>query len=246
VATAPNIVHISTLRSDQPIQFIHYSNPYNPQFRQFILSGNHIFLPVLRCFDLIGFIDGSRSPPTRVISVNGVNSTNPEFTCWHQQNKLILVWIFSSISELILAQVLNAETSFQLWQQLSQSHTSQSIAKVLELKFSLQTSKKGGSTCAQFIQHIQSLADRLRNIEISESDQDMILYTLQRLSSDYDSFVTALSMRQTSAIMLELQSLLLAHEVRVQANLKSSATPSAHLTSSFFPSSCSFYFWPYF
>jgi gag-polypeptide of LTR copia-type len=140
--------------------------------------------------------------------------------------------LFSSILASILAQVLNAETSHQLWQQLQISHTSQSVAKILELKLSLQTLKKDGSTCAQFIQHIQSLAYRLRSIGCQISDQDLVLYTLQGLGSDYESFVTAFSMRSADTSMLELQSLVLSHEARIQATSKSSASFSANLTSS--------------
>jgi gag-polypeptide of LTR copia-type len=118
----------------------------------------------------------------------------------------------------ILAQVLNAETSQQLWQQLQQSHTSQSVAKILELKLTLQTSKKG-SSCAQFLQHIQSIVDKLRSVGSAISDQDMMLYTLQGLNLEYESFITVFSMQQSNTSMIELQSLLLAHEARVLATL---------------------------
>jgi glycerol-3-phosphate O-acyltransferase len=96
-----------------------------------------------------------------------------------------------------LAQVLNASTSQQHWQQLLHTHTSQSIAKMLELKLLLQISKKGSSSCLQFIQHMQIIADRLRSIASDIFDQNLILYTLQRLGSEYETFVTAFSMRQT-------------------------------------------------
>jgi gag-polypeptide of LTR copia-type len=131
-----------------------------------------------------------------------------------------------------LAQVLHAETSLQLWQHLKQFHTSQFLAKVLELKLLLQTSKKGNLTCTQFIQHMQGLADRLRNVGSMITDQDLVIYILQGLDSEYDAFVTAFSMRQDSPSMSELHSLLLAHEARIQINLKSLSSTSAHLLSS--------------
>jgi hypothetical protein len=52
------------------------------------------------------------------------------------------------------------------------------------------------------------------------------------LGSNFESFVTPFSMRQPSTTMTSKLSLLLAHKDRIQANLKSTITPSAHLTSS--------------
>jgi gag-polypeptide of LTR copia-type len=128
--------------------------------------------------------------------------------------------------------MLNAETSHQLWNQLQQLYTSQSLAKVLELKLLLQTSKKGSLICAQFIQQIQSITDRLCSVGSTISIQDLVIYTLQGLGSEYDNFVTTFSMRTNSPSMTELQSLLLAHETRVQASVKALTNLSAHLTSS--------------
>jgi hypothetical protein len=42
---------------------------------------------------------------------------------------------------------------------------------------------------------MQSIADRLRSVGSDISDQDLILYTLQGLGSEYETFVTAFSMR---------------------------------------------------
>jgi gag-polypeptide of LTR copia-type len=40
---------------------------------------------------------------------------------------------------------------------------------------------------------MQYLADRLRSVGSDISDQDLVLYTLQGLSSDFETFVTAIS-----------------------------------------------------
>jgi gag-polypeptide of LTR copia-type len=111
-------------------------------------------------------------------------------------------------------------TSSQLWKYLTQLYNSQSLAKILEFKLKLQKIKKDNDTCAQYLQKIQSIADRLNSIGAPVSDQDLILYTLQGLGSEFESFVTALSLRQGSFSSIELHNLLLAHEARIQANLQ--------------------------
>jgi gag-polypeptide of LTR copia-type len=94
------------------------------------------------------YINGSDPPPSTLsASIDNVPTFNPAFQRWHQQDQLILAWIFNSISPSILAQVINCDISCQLWQTLQQIHTSQSLARVLELKIQLQTTKKSGSSC---------------------------------------------------------------------------------------------------
>jgi gag-polypeptide of LTR copia-type len=99
----------------------------------------------------------------------------------------------------------------------------------------LQTSKKGGSTCVQYLQHMQSIVDCLRSIESDVFEQDLILYILQGLGTDFDNFVTAVSMRSDSLTMVELHNLLLSHETRLRANLNSLSSvhlEKSHTTSS--------------
>jgi hypothetical protein len=98
---------------------------------------------VLRGHVLISFIDGRAFPPCPTItSSTGVISSNSGFKRWHQQDQLILVWLFTSISPPILAQVINCDASQKLWRAIKQFHTSQSPAKMLKSKLILQTSEK--------------------------------------------------------------------------------------------------------
>jgi gag-polypeptide of LTR copia-type len=218
-----------TIRSTTPIQFTHQIHT-SLSHDNFLLWKSQV-LPVLRGHGLVGFIDGSKSPPSQFYTTAaGVQESNPAYESWLQQDQLILAWIFSSISAPVLAQVIRCETSASVWSTLNQLHSSQSMAKILDLKLQLQTSKKGGVTCAQFIQHIQSIADQLRSIGTNVSDHDLVLYTLQGLGSEYESFVTALSMRSTYPSMIEFSALLLAHEARLLTNLRSASTTSVHLT----------------
>jgi Reverse transcriptase (RNA-dependent DNA polymerase)/gag-polypeptide of LTR copia-type len=217
------------VKSNAPVQFSH-------QIHTSLTSENYLVwrlqvLAALRGHGLVGFVDGSRSPPAQVLTTTGGStSINPELESWNQQDQLILSWLFSSISPSLLTQVVRCETSASLWCTLAQIHSSQSMAKILDLKLQLQTAKKGSDPCSQYLQKMQILADRLRSIGSDVSDSDLILYTMQGLSSDFESFVTALSMRATPPTMYEFSSLLLAHEARILTNLRSSSTSAVHLT----------------
>ncbi|KAJ3705686.1 hypothetical protein LUZ61_009391 [Rhynchospora tenuis] len=212
----------SSNNSDHSVQFTH-------QISTSLTSDNYLLwqfqvLPVLRGHGLMVFLDASRLPPQEYqVNADGVRSVNPDYDKWLRQDQLILAWILNSLSPQILAQVVNCNTTAQLWQYLQQLYNSQSLAKVLEYKLQLQTIRKGADTCAQYLQKIQNIADRLRSIGAAVSDQDLILHTLQGLGTEFESFVTAASMRQDQMSMEELHSHLLAQESRQRANFQASA-----------------------
>jgi gag-polypeptide of LTR copia-type len=219
----------TALTSKSPIQFSHQI--HTSLTAENFLVWRHQILPVLRGHALVSFIDGSTPPPDRFIFYAARNpSPNPAFDNWYQQDQLILSWMLSSISPFILSQVVRCETSLALWETINQLHSSQSMAKVLDLKLQLQTSKKGGSTCSQYLVQIQSLADRLRSVDHEISDQELILFIMQGLGSEFESFVTSLTTRYEFPSMIEFSSLLLAHEARLLNNLRSSSTSSVNLT----------------
>jgi gag-polypeptide of LTR copia-type/GAG-pre-integrase domain len=218
-----------SVRSTAPIQFSHHIHTTLDN-ENFLLWKSQVY-PVLRGHGLIGFLDGSRSAPDPLVSgTNGKNSLNPEHELWIQQDQLILAWLFSSISPSILSQIARCQTSAEVWNTLNHLHSSQSMAKILDLKLQLQTMKKGGSTCAEFLNKIQNLADRLRSIGTDVPDSELVMYIAQGLGSDFENFVTALSMRASTPSMTEFSTLLLAHEARLLTNLRSSTTSIVHLT----------------
>jgi gag-polypeptide of LTR copia-type len=62
------------------------------------------------------------------------------------------------------------------------------------------------------------------------SDHDLVVYALQGLGTEFDTFVTVFSMCQKSPSLNELKNLLLAHEARTLTNLRASSTSAVHLT----------------
>jgi gag-polypeptide of LTR copia-type/GAG-pre-integrase domain len=228
MANPPNPLPLS-IRSTTPIQLSHLIHTKLDN-ENFLLWKSQIY-HVLRGHGLIGFLDGSRSAPDPTVAgANGTSSPNPKHESWIQQDQLILAWLFSSISPSILSQIARCQSSAEAWRALNHLHSSQSMAKILDLKLQLQTMKKGGSTCAEFINKIQILADRLRSIGTDVPDSELVMYAAQGLGSDYENFVTAFSMRSSVPSMNEFSSLLLAHEARLLTSLRSSTTSVVHLT----------------
>jgi gag-polypeptide of LTR copia-type len=76
---------------------------------------------------------------------------------------------------------------------------------------------------------MQGITDQLRSVGAEISDQELVLYTLRRLGTKFDNFVTAISLKTNSVTMFELRSLIFSHEARQQTNLASLSTSMANL-----------------
>jgi hypothetical protein len=61
-------------------------------------------IPHVRGHDLIGFLDGTRLPPSDSISlIDESLVVNPDYIAWTRQDQLLLSWLLSTISESVVA-----------------------------------------------------------------------------------------------------------------------------------------------
>ena len=75
--------------------------------------------------------------------------------------------------------------------------------------------KKGSMTVHDYFLKIRAIADTLLSTGQSISDDELLLYILGGLSSDYDPVVVNLTLRQDSVSLQEAQFLLQSHEMRL-------------------------------
>ena len=67
---------------------------------------------------------------------------NPAYVNWRAQDQTLLSWLFSTISEGILSSVLNYNTAFDVWKSIEKQFGVQSEAKVMQLRYELDTLRK--------------------------------------------------------------------------------------------------------
>ncbi|KAF5458545.1 hypothetical protein F2P56_022568 [Juglans regia] len=96
-------------------------------------------VPFLKGHRLFGYVDGSNPQPTPTID----GLPNSEYTNWVLQDQLIVSTINASLSDIILAQVLNCSTSFDVWSTLQPMFLAQSLAHIMQTQFQLATLKNG-------------------------------------------------------------------------------------------------------
>jgi hypothetical protein len=128
--TTPETIHLSTTphstRSSH-IQFSHHIQTTLTQENFLVWKFQN--LPILRGHGLISFINGTTHQPFQTVTdAVGAQSINPDFQHWHQQDQLILAWIFDFISPSLLSQLVQCETLAQFWSAITQLHSSQSMA----------------------------------------------------------------------------------------------------------------------
>lgn len=97
------------------------------------------------------------TPPLNLAST----SSDPTSLLWIRKDKFLLSGILSSISESMLGHVNRCAHAFQVWMILEELFQSRSKARTMNLRFQLQTLKKGPMTVDDYILQMRSIVDGL-------------------------------------------------------------------------------------
>ncbi|GAV62141.1 UBN2_3 domain-containing protein [Cephalotus follicularis] len=171
------------------------------------------FLALLRGYYLLHFVDGTTQPPLQCLEDG---SLNPAYAAWHKQDQLLLSWLFSSLTESVHAQVVGLDASRSVWQFLTSALASQFQARVMQLRLSLHSLKKGSDSRATYLLKAKSIADELALASKPVSEDDLVLYILGGLSFEYAAFVTWITTSDAPISVADLHGLLLNEEIRCQ------------------------------
>lgn len=153
---------------------------------------------------------------------------NDAFIDWSRQDRLLLSWILSSISESILGQAVGCKTSSEAWHTILDNFASQTRAREMQLKTQLQNLKKGSQTMIEYLSKIKNITDSLANIGQPLPFNDHLNSIFRGLPSEYDPFVCSMLTRVDSYKISDVQSLLLTQESRIDES-RSSEIASANI-----------------
>ncbi|KAL5715567.1 RING-type E3 ubiquitin transferase [Ranunculus cassubicifolius] len=184
-----------------------------------------LFLPVLRSFDLMKFVDGSfpcpvPSIPSTDLVGNTTQIPNPDYLSWVKLDQTLLIWMNTTISEDILPYVIGISTSRALWVTLENRLAALSRAHILQLKHRLQNVRKGNQSIALYLQQIKAITDGLAAAGSIVDDIDLVFHILNGLSSEFDSFSTSIRLRDPPVTSDVLHSLLLSEEICLENRLR--------------------------
>ncbi|GAV63219.1 UBN2 domain-containing protein, partial [Cephalotus follicularis] len=174
------------------------------------------FLAFFHGYDLLSYVDGTTQPPP---TQDDNGSPNPTYILWHKQDQLLLSWLPSSLTKNVHAQVVGLESSHAVWKYLASVFSSQSQARIIQLRLSLHSLKKGADSMSSYLLKAKSISDELSLASKPVFDDDMVLYILGGQSSEYASLVTSITNRVTPISVTDLHGLLLNEEIRIQSSV---------------------------
>ncbi|KAA8517225.1 hypothetical protein F0562_017523 [Nyssa sinensis] len=184
----------------------------------------------LRCgYDLLGYIDGTNSCPSPTIETNGQKTTNPAFTFWMRQDKLLFLAIIGSLDPSIVPLVSSAQTSAQAWSKLASMYANRSCTRIMGLKESLMNISRGLNPVADYLRSIKSIADDLALAGAPLDNLNLVMHTLNGLGSDFKELAAAIRARDSVISFEELYNKLVDYEsfLKRAENQSSSITANA-------------------
>ncbi|OVA14795.1 hypothetical protein BVC80_1149g1 [Macleaya cordata] len=117
------------------------------------------FKPLLKGYNLQGYIDGTLPCPPRTLPDS--TEVNPDFTKWEEQDQILLGWLLSSLSDTILSRLVGLSTSREVWSALEKRFAPKTCAHHMHLRRELQTLRKGNKTMQQYFSYAKQLFDAL-------------------------------------------------------------------------------------
>ncbi|XP_071740427.1 uncharacterized protein [Rutidosis leptorrhynchoides] len=150
-------------------------------------------------------------------SVNTNDSTNTtKDALWYHLNAIVLQWIYDTISNDLLSNILEEETTAAgAWICLQNTFQDNKNSRALYLQRQFNTiCLDDFPDCAAYCQEIKVIADQLRNVGDKVSDNRMVLQLIASLNDNFDTIGTYFTQLTDLPSFYEAKSKLLVEETR--------------------------------
>ncbi|KAF5446910.1 hypothetical protein F2P56_032505 [Juglans regia] len=168
------------------------------------------FESLLLGYNLYGYIAGTHTCPPQPMTTDA--ATSAAYQLWLRQDKLILSAILTSVSPIVIPLIATSKTSHQAWTKLTKLYASRSRTRVMQLKEDLTLSQRGTHTITKYLHSVKTIANELALIDAPLSQDNIMLYVLHGLGSEYHDIVAPIRARESSLSFEELHDLLIGHE----------------------------------
>nr|KYP63858.1 hypothetical protein KK1_018445 [Cajanus cajan] len=120
------------------------------------------------------------------------------------------------MSKDMLTRVIGCKSSFQIWDKGHAYFHAHTNAKARQLQSDLRSTTLDNRSVSDYLLRIQSLVDALTAIGDSVSPKEHLDIVLEGLPEEYESTVSLISSRFDELSIEEVETLLLAHESRLE------------------------------
>ncbi|XP_012435443.1 retrovirus-related Pol polyprotein from transposon RE1 [Gossypium raimondii] len=170
------------------------------------------FTPIFHGNQLYCHVDGTASPTKEV---NG--APNPAYQAWYIKDQLVLTWIFGSLSEPVLSQVVGSTTAIDAWTKLQTTYASGSRVQIRSLKNSLHSLSRDTDSIVTYMDRAKRIYDQLLALNQPISEDDLVDHILRGLGPEYRPFTRNIEARLVSVKFDDLYGLLLSKESQLQS-----------------------------
>jgi len=166
-----------------------------------------VFEALLIDYDVLDYVNGTFMCPAH--ENNSIVNFNK--TRWIRQDKLILSALLASTSPTITPLIAASKTSHEAWKKLNLLHASRSRTRAMQLE-ELTLIQRGSRIISEDMHVVKMLVDELAIIDSPISNDDLTLYVLNGLGSDFRGITALICARESSLTFKELHNLLVGHE----------------------------------
>jgi hypothetical protein len=170
-------------------------------------------------------LDGSMPEPDKKVKAadkdgKEVSVPNPDYARWISLDQCVLGFLVRNMSRKIITQMVGQTSSRGIWKAVTEMFSSQSKARVVQLRTQLNKTHKENKTVEVYFNQIKNLADEMATAGKPLDEDDVISYMLAGLTDEpYNGFiaaVTALIKADKYISLSDLYSQLLSYEARLE------------------------------
>ncbi|XXG47136.1 hypothetical protein AAC387_Pa02g1831 [Persea americana] len=103
-------------------------------------------------------------PNHEIESSRGERSVNPDHAPWIRTDRMVKGWITATLTEEVLALVVDCVNSADIWQALVDAFARDSEFREFDLLQQLQLLKRGNNSMDDYLHHFKSVIDNLSAI----------------------------------------------------------------------------------
>ncbi|XP_012833605.1 PREDICTED: uncharacterized protein LOC105954481 [Erythranthe guttata] len=123
---------------------------------------------------------------------------------WFCQDQLLRSALIGSLSAELIPFVVDAKTSYDIWHTLADTYAKPSRNRIMSLRESLSSIKKGSMSVTEFLQKIKQTSGQLAAAGVHIFMDEIVLHVLHGLPSEYKEIAAAFRARDSSISFQEL------------------------------------------
>lgn len=172
--------------------------------------------PYINAHNLDGFIVAPIVPPHFLNAQDRATGTlNPAFRKWRLTDQMLLSWLQSTLSSAILARFIGCSHAYELWDKLVAYFHKQMRAKARQLRVELRSTSLANLTVQDYLLRIHDLVDNLASVGDPVPVNQHLDVILEGLPQDFSPVIFVVESKFDVIDVDEVESLLLAHETRL-------------------------------